>query len=213
MSGEARLREEVVAYCALLHHKGYLAANDGNVSVRLGEGRALITPTGVHKGFLRPDELVVIDSRGKLLEGRSQPSGEVAMHVTALARRPDMNAVVHAHPPTCIAISLLRGLKLNGFLPEVILSVGSLTIVPYARPISEELGESLHGYVERHDALILERHGTLTVGKTVHDAYALVERLEHAAQVLHLAHLAGRPTPLPEDEQRALTEMYERSRS
>jgi L-fuculose-phosphate aldolase len=212
VSSEARLREEIVAYCAALHHKGYLAANDGNVSARLGKGRVLITPTGTHKGFLRPEELVVIDESGRLLEGSGKPSGETAMHVTALRLRPDVDVVVHAHPPTCIAVSMVRGLKLNGFLPRVILSIGELVVVPYARPISQDLGDSIEGYVERHDALILERHGTLTVGKSVHDAYSLVERLEHAAQVIHLAWQVGRPTPLPREEEAALREIFEASK-
>jgi len=210
---EAELRRHVVDYCQLMHHKGYLAASDGNVSVRLGGGRILITPSGVHKGFLRPEDLLVIDEHGHVLEGDGRPSGEVAMHLTALRLRPDMQAVVHAHPPTCIAVSLLRHLRLNGILPEVILSVGSLQIVPYARPISADLAQSLEGYIEKHDALILERHGVLTVGRSVHQAYALVERLEHAAEVLRLAHAIGKPVPLSDSEVHALTEIYERSRS
>lgn len=210
---EAELREQVIRCCQLLHHKGYLAANDGNVSVRLGGGHILITPSGSLKAFLRPEDLVVIDELGKVVSGSAPPSGEVAMHLTALRLRPDIQAVVHAHPPTCIALTLLRHPRLNGVLPEVILSVGQLTIVPYARPISRELGDALVGFVERHDALILERHGTLTVGKTVQDAYALVERLEHASQVLHTAHTIGRPIPLPEHEVRALEAIYERSRA
>ncbi|MBI3184044.1 MAG: class II aldolase/adducin family protein [Myxococcales bacterium] len=209
---ELDVKEQVVAYCQLLHQKGYLAATDGNVSVRLGPGRILITPTGVHKGFLRPEELIVIDDGGRVVEGRGAPSGEVAMHLTALRLRPDRPVVMHAHPPTCIALSLFKNLRLNGVLPEVILSVGRITVVPYARPISQALGESLVGFVEKGDALILERHGTLTLGRSVHDAYALVERLEHAAQVLHRAHLLGRPPLLPDHEARALEEMYERSR-
>lgn len=203
----------MVAYCQLLHHKGFLAANDGNVSVRLGPGRILITPSGVHKGFLRPEELLVIDEQGRLLEGTGAPSGEVAMHLAALSLRSDRQVVMHAHPPTCIALSLFRNLRLNGVLPEVILSVGRITVVPYARPTSEALGEALRGYVEKNEALILERHGTLTLGRSVHEAYALVERLEHAALVLHRAHALGRPPALPEHEARALEEIHERSRA
>ncbi len=210
---EDELRRHIVDYCQLMHHKGYLAASDGNVSVRLGNGRILITPSGVHKGFLRPEDLIIVNEHGHVLEGDGRPSGEIAMHLTALARRPDVQAVVHAHPPTCIAVSLLRHLRLNGILPEVILSVGTIEIVPYARPISEDLAASLEGHIDRHDALILERHGTITVGRSVHHAYALVERLEHAAEVLRLAHAIGKPVPLPDAEIHALTELYERSRA
>lgn len=210
---EAELRYEIVRACQLLHQKNYLSANDGNISVRLGGGRILITPTGVHKGFLKPEDLVVIDDEGRLLSGARPPSGEVSMHLTALRRRPDMNAVIHAHAPTCIALSLLKNVKLNGILPEVILSVGELVVCPYGRPVSEALGEALLGYIEKNDALILERHGTLTVGKTVAEAYYLTERLEHAAHVLWLAYSVGRPTRLPEDEAGALLAMYREARA
>ncbi len=213
MSSEAFLREDIVRYCRLLHQKGFLAANDGNVSARLSADRILITPTGVHKGFLSPEQLLIIDRAGRLVFGEGRPSGEVAMHLKALELRPDRTVVMHAHPPTCIALSLLRHARLNGVLPEVILSIGELVVVPYARPVSDALGQSLVGYVERHDALILERHGTLTLGRTVHEAYCLVERLEHSAKVLHLAHAIARPPPLPEPESRALLETYRRSRT
>lgn len=213
MSSEAFLREDIVRYCRLLHQKGFLAANDGNVSARLEADRILITPTGAHKGFLSPEQLLVIDGAGRLVSGEGRPSSEVAMHLSALKLRPDRTVVMHAHPPTCIALSLLRNVRLNGMLPELILSIGELVVVPYARPSSDALGQSLVGYVERHDALILERHGTLTLGRTVHEAYCLIERLEHSAQVLHLAHALGKPMPLPEQEVGALLERYRRSRA
>ena len=210
---ERDFRSDIVGFCRMLHDRNYLAANDGNVSARLSPGRILITPTGLHKGFLEPDQLVIVDESGKLISGQGRPSGELAMHLTALRERPDADVVVHAHPPTCIALSLIRHLKLNGLLPEVILSIGRLTIVPYARPVSEELGLAIAEHLHRNDALILERHGTLTLGKTVAEAYNRTERLEHAAHVLWLAHAVGHPVPLPEAEVRTLEALYERSRT
>jgi L-fuculose-phosphate aldolase len=208
---EDRLREEVVFFCKLLHQKNFLAGNDGNVSARLDEGRFLMTPTGVHKGFLRAEDLVVIDATGRLLSGTRAPSAERAMHLYAYNARPDIGAVVHAHPPTCIALSLLDR-PLDGFLPEVVLSIGSLSVIPYARPITEALADSLQGHIETKDAMILERHGTLTVGSSVADAYGKVERLEHAAAILWMAYAAGTPRPLDDAEMSALREMYEKSR-
>ncbi len=212
MAGEEKLRAEIVQFCRLLHQRNWLAANDGNVSARLGGGRILITPSGRHKGLLEPEEMVVVDESGKLVAGDARPSGEIAMHLTALRLRSDANVVLHAHPPTCIALSLLRHIRLNGILPEVILSIGELVVVPYARPVSEDLGDALVGYIERHDAVILERHGTVALGGSVAEAYARTERLEHAAHVLWLAHTLGHPRPLPDAEWRALRNLHEQGR-
>jgi L-fuculose-phosphate aldolase len=212
VSREPELREQIVRFCQLLHQKGYLAANDGNISVRLCQHRLLVTPTGVPKAFLNPDELVVVDNDGQVLSG-GKPSGELSMHLHALRGRPDMEAVVHAHPPTSIALTLFRHLRINGVLPEVTLSIGEIEIVPYARPLTEELACAVEEATRRHDAVILERHGTVTLGKTVSDAYARTERLEHAAQVLWLAHAIGRPPGLPEHEARTLMKLYERGRN
>lgn len=210
---EAVQRGLVVDFLKLLHARGFLSSSDGNISVRLAPNRLLVTPTGVHKGFLGVDDLLVTDGEGRVLEGRGKPTGELPMHLTALRRRPDVNAVVHAHPPTCIALSLAAGASMNGYLPEVILSVGEVPIVPYARPVSEAMGQALHGYIEHHDALILERHGTLTLGASLMEAYSLTERLEHAAVVLWRARSFGPLQRLPASEVRALKELYERSRA
>lgn len=209
---ESDLRHEVIRFCQLLHQKNYLSANDGNVSVRMPGGRILVTPSGAFKAFLRSEDLVVVDERGQLISGKLKPSGEMAMHLQALKQRPEVNAVIHAHPPTAVALSLLRHQRVNGILPEVILSMGELAVVPYARPLSQELADSLTHYLDRHDAFILERHGTLAVGQTVAEAYGRTERIEHAAHVLWLAYSVGRPLPLPDHEARELTRIYERSR-
>ncbi len=201
---EVELRADVVRFCRLLHRKGYLAAGDGNVSVRLAPGRLLVTPSGTAKAFLSPEELVVVDEQGRLLEGTRKPSSELAMHLEVLRRRPDVQAVVHAHPPSCIALSLFHSPRLNDVLPEVILSLGRIEIAPYARPQTAELARAVAGPIERCDAIILERHGTLAAGRSVADAYFATERIEHAAHVLWLAHAIGRPLPLPEQEAREL---------
>src|SRR5262249_16000485 len=120
---ESALRADVVRFCQLLHQKGFLAANDGNVSVRLCPHRILITPTAVPKAFLDPQELVVVDLGGQKLFGDRQPSGELSMHLEVLRTRSDIDTVVHAHPPTSIALTLFKHLRLNGVLPEVTLSI------------------------------------------------------------------------------------------
>lgn len=212
-ANEGALRRDVVRFCRLLHDKDYLAANDGNVSVRLDDERLLVTPTGVYKAFIEPEDLVVVDLSGRKLSGDRAPTGELPMHLRALSMRPDMRACVHAHPPTAIAMSLFPELLAQDLLGEVILSIGQFHMVPYARAQTEEMARALEATVPRADAMILERHGTLTLGRTLLDAYALTERLEHAALVLWRAHAVGTPRPLPADEARALKEIHARTRS
>ena len=208
---EQALREDIVRHCRLLHQRGYLAANDGNVSARLDANRVLVTPSGVHKGFLEPGDLIVVDLAGKQLSGTRAPTGELSLHLRALAQRPDCHAVVHAHPPLAIAMSLTRK-KLDGILPEVTLSVGRLHVVPYRRPLTDELARAVAATLAKSDALIMERHGTVAVGKDLAQAYGLTERLEHACQVLWSAYSISTPRPLAASEQRALLRMYEASR-
>ncbi|MHB8419506.1 MAG: class II aldolase/adducin family protein [Myxococcales bacterium] len=209
---EAERRAQVIRFCGLLHDKGFLAANDGNVSVRLCRDRLLVTPSGTAKAFLTPEDLLVVDGEGRLLEGAGKPTSELAMHLEVLRRRPDVQAVVHAHPPTCIALTLVRHPRLDDVLPEVILGLGRIEVVPYARPQSEALARALSDRIAASDAVILERHGTLTVGRSVAEAYFLTERLEHAAHVLWLAHALGRPAALPEHEARELRRTHDRER-
>lgn len=208
---EQALREDIVRYCQLLHQRGYLAANDGNVSARLDAQRVLVTPSGVHKGFLAPEDLVVVDLEGRKLSGKGEPTGELSLHLRALARRSEAMAVVHAHPPIAIAMSLTRK-KLDGILPEVTLSLGRLQVVPYERPLSDQLARAVAKALQGGDAVIMERHGTVAVGRTVSEAYGKTERVEHACQVLWSAYALGGARPLPPEEYRKLLEMYEASR-
>ncbi len=207
-TADRQAREEILRTCRMLHDKGYLAANDGNVSVRLCKRRVLVTPTGVAKAFLEPDDLIVVDMEGQQLSGAGTPSGELAMHLHALSVRPDAKAVVHAHPPICIALTLHRHLRLNDVLPEVILSLGRIEVVPYARPLTEALARAAAEALQGADGVLLARHGTVTVGRSLAHAYAATERLEHAAHVLWVAYTLGRPTALPDHEARRLHDMY-----
>lgn len=210
---EATLRRDVIDVCKQLHLQGYLAAADGNVSARLPGGDLLVTPSGVPKAFLEPDDLVRLAPDGTPRPGQGKPTGELPMHLAALATRPEANVVVHAHPPTAIALSLFKHLRLEGVLPEVILSVGKLVVVPYARPLTEALARGVAGGLAESDAVILERHGTVAVGRTLLEAFAWTERVEHACEVLWKAHALGRPTGLPEQEVATLRRMYAAARA
>lgn len=210
---EATLRRDVIDVCRQLHAQGYLAAADGNVSARLPGGDVLVTPSGVPKAFLEPDELVRLAPDGTPRAGQGRATGELPMHLAVLRARPDAQVVVHAHPPTAIALSLHKHLRLDGVLPEVILSVGSLVVVPYARPLSDALAEGVARALEKADAVIMARHGTVAVGATLLEAYARTERVEHACEVLWKAHGLGRPGALPDHEVTTLRRMYESARA
>lgn len=210
---EAQVRRELAAALRRLHERGWLAANDGNAVARLERGRLLVTPSGVNKGLLRADDFLVTDRAGRVLEGRGVATGEFVMHRFVLDRRLDVDVVLHAHPPACIALSLQKGATIDGYLPETVLSLGEAPIVPYATPLTPDMASALEDYVLRCEAMVLARHGTLALGRDVSAAVGRTERLEHAAEVLCRAWAMGRPQRLVPSEQRTLRAMYERTRA
>ncbi len=200
----------LIDICRSLHRQGFLAAADGNLSYRYGE-RIHITPSGVAKSAIKPADMAEIDLQGAVLRGK--PSSEKLMHLAIYQHCPQARAVVHAHPPHPIALSVakpeLRWLP-EGALSELILAVGAVPIVPYARPSTVQLGDNLLPYLPHHRALILSRHGVICWGETLAEAYHGVERLEHAAKVLCLALQMGGISELPDDEIAALKAMREK---
>jgi L-fuculose-phosphate aldolase len=191
MKTERESRIELAEICRLMYQKDLISSTDGNVSVKLKNDRLLITPSGIHKGFLKPADVIVTDMQGKKISGSRNASQEILMHIEAYNTRPDINSVIHAHPIYCIAFTL-AGLDLGSdFLPEVVLSVGRIPIVPYSTPTSSEVAEKIREYIATYDAMILDRHGSLTVGKTVFDAFNMLERMEHVAKVMCFARQLG----------------------
>lgn len=191
--------------CYRLHARNLLAAADGNVSVALEDGRIAITPSGVAKARLRPEDLAFLDRDGQVLAGR--PSTERLMHLAVYRTCPEARAVVHAHPPTAIAWSLaypeLAFLPTDA-LPELILAAGRIPIAPYARPGTAAMGDHLVPLLPEHRLLILARHGALAWGESLEEAYNGLERLEHACQILKAAQDLGGAKSLPEPELHAL---------
>lgn len=184
----AEARRQIAEVCRLMHQRGLLAARDGNVSVRIGERRLLVTPSGARKGFMAPGDMVLCDLEGAPVRGeRGRPSSEVAMHVAVYRHRPDVNAVVHAHPPYAVAHTL-AGLSLaEPLMPEVYCELGEILTIPYTTPGTHEVPDALAGPIANHDVLLLERHGSLTTGPTLLRAYDRLEILEHTARISHLA--------------------------
>lgn len=202
VTSESCLREELIGVCRRLDEAGLVAATDGNVSCRLGDDRILITPSGACKGELSPLDLVLVDlHNGSIVAGQGRASSESRMHFLVYRRRPDVGAVVHAHPPMLTAYTLAGRPFRADVLPEVWLTIGPVPTAPYAPPTTEELASSIGPLIEHHQAILLERHGSVTFGRNLKEAYLHLEKLEHAAHTLFYSRLlAGKsPKPLPKN--------------
>ncbi|HTR19630.1 MAG TPA: class II aldolase/adducin family protein [Gemmatimonadales bacterium] len=182
--------------CRQLAERGLIAGQDGNLSVRLGRDRVLVTPSGMVKSCVGPGDMVEVTLAGTRRSGRRKPTSELDLHLRILRRRADVAAVVHAHPPVATAFAV-AGLDLTSFaLAELILLVGPVPLVPYAAPGSEELGGRVEGFIDHHDALLLANHGAVTVGRTLDEAWIRMESLEHAARILAVARSLGQVNEL-----------------
>jgi len=197
--GEIELRQQLCDIGRMMYERGFIGAADGNLAVRLDEQRLLVTPSGCLKGFMRADEMVVTDLDGNAQDG-GRPSTEIQMHVAVLRERQDISAVLHAHPPYCVAFSL-AGIPLTRcIIPEIVVTIGNVPTVPYATPGTRELPESLREPIRSSDVLILERHGIVTVADELWNAFKLVDMVEHSAKIVHLALQLG-PAQILDQEQ------------
>ncbi|MFQ6058097.1 MAG: class II aldolase/adducin family protein [Anaerolineae bacterium] len=214
---EGKLRRDIVEVGRRMYHKGFIAASDGNISVRLTADRLLITPSGLHKGFLTPEQLVVTDLEGTLIPSyhparrNLKPSSELPMHLEAYRQRPDVRAVVHAHPPLATAFTIAGVSLARCVLPEVIYSLGGIPTAEYATPGTSAGAEIVRQLVREHDAVLLDHHGVLTVGVDVYEAFMRLEQVEHAAAITLAARQLGGIRPLPPGEEEKLREMRRRA--
>jgi len=184
-------REEVVRVCCALAERQLIAGQDGNVSLRTGDDRVLVTPAGFAKGSLTADDLVEVTLNGVQTAGRHRPSSELGLHLAAYAARVDAQAVVHAHPVTATAFTLVGRTLPDEVLAELMLTVGPVALAPYAQPGTAELGRSLEPLFRDHDVILLAHHGAVALGRTLQEAHFAMESLEHGARMLHLAHQLG----------------------
>lgn len=202
------VKKQMIAFCKIMNARGWLAAADGNVSFRVSDKQILITPTGKNKAFITAKDIAVITLDNKIVTGA--PSGERLMHLEVYKSTPLATAVVHAHPPSPIAWSIARPeLKElpSESMSEAILSVGSIPIVPYARPGTLDMGTKLHPYLPKSRALILARHGAICWGETLEEAYNGIERLEAISVILAKAAALGELSKLPPAEIQYLREL------
>ena len=190
----------IVRACRRLDARGLIAGAEGNVSVRLEPGRILATPAGMVKGELTEADLVEVDDAGRVTYGVGRPSTELAMHLRIYARRPDVGAVVHAHPPTATGFAVAGEDFMAGVLPEIIFGLGPVPLVPYGAPGTPTLADRLEPFLAAHDVFLLANHGATACGPTLEIAQQRMESLEQAARILLVARQLGRVVPLPADE-------------
>ena len=210
---EGALRQEIVKIGQMMYEAGYLCGYEGNLSVRLGDDRILVTPSGLHKGLLRPEQLLVVDQAGRVIgyptEARRdlRPTSELPMHLEAYRQRPDVTAVVHAHPPITVALSI-AGIPMDTpLLPEVIVLLGMIPMAPYSLSSSAEGAVAIRDLIGRYDAIILQRHGTLTVGNSLTQAFMRLETVEQNARIHFMLAQLGAGGPLQGNDLRKLLQM------
>jgi L-fuculose-phosphate aldolase len=183
-----------------MYARGYVASNDGNISARLDPQRIMTTPKSVSKGFMTPDMMVIVDNEGSKVTGDRDPSTELPMHLEIYRNRPDVNAVVHAHPPLATGFAVAGIPLTRAVLAEVITTLGSIPIAEYGTPSTDELPAAVRKYIKAHDGMLLANHGAVTCGPNVMGAYYKMETIEHFAKISLVARLLGRENLISRDE-------------
>jgi L-fuculose-phosphate aldolase len=184
-------RREIVRIGKLLHQRGYIAACDGNISVRLDQQRVLVTPTGMSKGAMQSSDLVIVDMEGRKLKGRREVTSEIGMHLLIYRMRPDVGGVVHAHPRTATGFAA-AGIPLDKPLVcEVVIGLGQIPLAPYGTPGTPELARTLEPLVPDYDAILMANHGVVSYGSDLQSAYMKMETVEHFAQITLITRMLG----------------------
>lgn len=202
--------QQIIEIGQRLAQKGFIAGADGNISVRISPSEIMVTPSGLPKGRLMLDDLVTVDSNGKHLSGERRASSELLMHLFVYAQRPDIQACVHSHPPHTTAFAVAGKPLPTDILPEVILVVGEIPLTEYAATGTDEVPQALAPYIARDNAFMLGNHGLLTIGRTLEEAWARHETVEHYARILHLASQIGGVRALPRTEVARLQALKEK---
>ena len=202
MTNEWELKKLFVELGRRIWERNYVAANDGNMTVRLNDREILTTPTGISKGFMTTDMIIKVDYDGKVISGnpKYRPSSEVAMHIDVYKERPDINAIVHAHPPFATSFAV-AGIPLDKcVLPEAIIVIGAVPIAKYGLPSTSELPDNIRPHIQNNDVILLENHGALTLGTDLLSAYHRMETLEHTANIVSKSIQLGNLGIIPENE-------------
>jgi L-fuculose-phosphate aldolase len=200
MTSERQHRDEIVRYGRKLHDRFFVAATDGNLSVRLEDGTVLCSPTCLNKGMMEHDDLVIVDMAGRKVRGHRCPSSEIAMHLLIYRLRPDINAVVHAHPPTATGYAAAGLALTEPLVSEIVITLGSVPLAPYATPGTPELSDSLAPLIPDHDAILMANHGVVSYCRDLTGAYMKMETVEHFAKVALVTHTLGKKNLLSKAE-------------
>jgi L-fuculose-phosphate aldolase len=208
-------RRQIVEIGQRIYDRFFVAANDGNLSARLNRETILMTPTGVSKGFMTPEGLIKMNLDGQVLgaAGRRPASSETPMHLAIYRVRPDVGAVVHTHAPAATAFAASDVPLDAPLLPEVLMCLGPVAMVPYARAGTDALPRAMAPYLAHHDAFLLANHGAVTVGRSLEEAYFRTERLELFARIRLNLMALGAARELPAEEAAALKAIWRASRS
>jgi len=202
MANEMEIKKQIVEIGKRIWQRGYVASNDGNITVMLNDNEILTTPTGVSKGFMTEDMIIKCDKTGNVISGnpKYQPSSELKMHLEVYKERPDMKSVIHAHPPYATSFAV-AGIPLNKcVLPEAILVIGAVPIAPYGLPSTMEIPDRIRPFLKNSDVILLENHGALTMGSDLLNAYHKMETLEHTANIVWKAMQLGNLNVLSAEE-------------
>jgi L-fuculose-phosphate aldolase len=194
------LREEMIRVCHLVYQKGWVAGSAGNLSIKLSPDQILCTPTGISKGFATADDLVICNLRGDKVDGHLECTSEIAMHLTIYELRPDIGAVVHAHPPVATGFAAAGRALDKALLPEIVVSLGAVPLAPYGLPGTPELGDGMKPFIPEYDAILLENHGCTAYGRNLREAFFRMETVEHLAQITLVAELLGGARPLNREQ-------------
>ncbi len=207
MMSPYEIKKQICEVGHKIYAKGFVAANDGNISVKVNDNEYYCTPTGVSKGDLTPDMIIKVDGQGRKLEGKLNPSSEIKMHMRVYQKRPDVFAVVHAHPPVATAFTVANVALDQFILPEAVLTIGTIPTCEYGTPSTMEIPDSLDPYLQNHDAFLLKNHGALTVGNSLTKAFFLMEEVEFNAKICKFARELGGVDEIPCEQLEKLMEL------
>jgi L-fuculose-phosphate aldolase len=197
---EREYRQDIIDVGKLVFQKGWVAANDGNITIRLDKDRIMATPTGICKGMMDHDDLIIVDMKGNKIEGKKECTSEIAMHLTVYEMRPDIRSVVHAHPPVATGFAT-AGRALNlALLPEVIIGLGCVPLADYGLPGTPELTKPMLPLIPKYDAIMMGNHGAVCYGPDVYKAFFKMETVEHFARISFVAEMLGGAKALPRVE-------------
>ena len=209
MLDELSIKQQICDIGKRIYDKGMVASNDGNISVKLNDNEFLCTPTGVSKGFMTPEYICKVDRDGKVLEANPgfKPSSEIKMHMRVYKERPDVNAVVHAHPMYATGFAIAGIPLTQPIMPEAVISLGAVPIAEYGTPSTEEIPDAISKYLQSYDAVLLENHGALSFSDSLLNAYHKMESVEFYAKLLYISKQLGGPKELSQSQVERLYEI------